>query len=120
DVIVRRTHAFSAAARDGFDHHGVADFFRNLERFLFALNDAVAAGRNRDAGISRGLTRDVFVAHRADGAGGRADEFDVAARADFREVRVLREKTIAGMNRIHIADFRRADDAVYFQIAARA
>ena len=32
---------------------------------------------------------------------------------------VLGQKTVAGMNRIHIRDFRRADDAVNAQIAFR-
>ena len=53
-------------------------------------------------------------------AGGRADELDLAALADFREVRVLGEKSVAGMNRIHVADLRRAHDAIDLQITLGA
>ena len=53
-------------------------------------------------------------------AGGRADEFDFAALADLREVRVLREETVAGMNPINIAHFCRAHDAIDLEITFRA
>ena len=64
--------------------------------------------------------RRILVPHRVHRARGRPDELDVAALADFREVRVLREKTVAGMDRIHVADFRGADDAVDLEVAFRA
>ena len=50
----------------------------------------------------------------------RTDEFDLAAFADFGEVRVLGQKSVAGMNRIDIAHLGRAHDAVDFQITFRA
>ena len=48
------------------------------------------------------------------------DELDVAAAADLGKVGVLGEKTIAGVNRLHIADFGGADHAVDFEIAIGA
>ena len=98
---------------------GIADFLRDLERFLFRLDDAVAPGRDRHAGFARAGARGIFVAHRVHRARRRPDELDIAALADFGEVRVLGEKSVAGMNRIDVADFGRAHDAIDFQIAFR-
>ncbi len=64
--------------------------------------------------------RGVLVAHGADGRRRRPDELDVAARADLGEMRVLGQKTVAGMNRIDIADLRRADDPIDLQITLAA
>src|SRR5205823_876066 len=50
----------------------------------------------------------------------RADELDVAALADFSEVRVLGQKSVTGMNSIDIAHFRRTHNAIDFQITFRA
>src|SRR5438132_11391178 len=46
----------------------------------------------------------------------RADEFDFAALADFSEMRVLGQETVAGMNSIDISHLGRAHDAIDFQI----
>src|SRR6266446_5812378 len=46
----------------------------------------------------------------------RADEFDFAALADFSEMRVLGEETVAGMNSVDISHLGRAHDAIDFQI----
>ena len=53
-------------------------------------------------------------------AGGRPDELDFAALADLREMRVLGEKSVAGMDRIDVADFGRAHDAIDLQITIGA
>src|SRR5205814_10159770 len=45
--------------------------------------------------------------------GNRVNDYpDVAALADLREMRVLREKTVTGMNGVYVGDFGRADDPV--------
>ena len=46
--------------------------------------------------------------HRVDG---RADEFDVARPADLGEMRVFREKTVAGVNRVGVGDLGGGDQA---------
>ena len=51
---------------------------------------------------------------------GRADELDFAAFADFGEVRVLGQESVAGMDRIHVAHFSRAHDAIDLQITIGA
>src|SRR5205085_7964358 len=117
--VVRRAHAAAAAARDRFDHHGKTDAPRHFQRFLFVLDDAVTAWRNRHAGFPRTSARRILVPHRVHRAGGWPDKLDLATLADFREVRVLGEKSIAGMDRIHVAHFGRAHDPIDFQIALR-
>ena len=99
---------------------GIADFLGDFERLLLVFDDAVAPGRDRNARFARVGARRILVAHRVHRARRRADEFDFAALAHFREVRVLREKTVAGMDRIDIADFGRAHDAVDLQVTFRA
>ena len=77
-------------------------------------------GRDRHTGFARRRARRILVAHRVHRAGRRPDELDIAALADFGEVRVLGQKSVAGMNRIDVADFGRADDAIDLQITFRA
>ena len=117
---MRRAHAASAAARDRFDHHRIADFLRDLERFLFVSTMPSLPGRDRHAGSCAPCARGILVAHRAHRAGRRPDELDVAALADFGEMRVLGQKSVAGMNRIDIAHFGGAHDAIDLQITFRA
>src|SRR5271156_580662 len=51
----------------------------------------------------------VFFAHQTDGVGGRADESDVRGFADFGEIGVFGEETVAGMDGVHVGDFGGAD-----------
>src|SRR5207247_10128031 len=50
----------------------------------------------------------------------RPDEMNITALTDFGEVRVLRQKSVTRMNRIDIAYFSGAHDAIDFQITFRA
>ena len=118
-VVMRRAHAATAATGNGFDHDRIADFFRDLDRFLFVLNDSVASRRHWHARFASAGARRIFVAHQIHRARGRPDEFNPATFADFGKVRVLGKKTVTGMNRIDVAHFRRAHDAIDFQITFR-
>ena len=120
DFVVRHAHAASTAAGDGFDHDGETDAFDDGAGFVFGGHDAVAAGRNRDAGLNGVGAGGGFVAHGADGGRLGADEFDVAALANLREVGVFREETVARMDGIDVGDLGRADDAVDLQVAIGA
>ena len=79
------------------------------EGVFFIFDDAFGAGRSFDARFFGEVAADCFVAQRIHRARAGADETDVAAFADFGEVGVLGKETVAGMNRIHIRHFRRAD-----------
>ena len=119
-VIMRGTHSAATAAGHRFYHHGITDFLRDLDRILVGRDDAVAAGGDRDARFARTSARGIFVAHRVHRARRRSDEFDAATFANFGEVRVLGKKTVTRMNRIDVANFGGAHDAIDFQITFRA
>ena len=120
DVIVCRAHAPPAAAGDGFDHDGVADPFGRGQGVLLVFNRSFRTWRSLDArpfgqGAAQGL---VFQGiHRT---GTRPNELDIAAFAHVGKVGVFRQKTVAGMDGVHIGNFRGADDAVDAQIAFAA
>ena len=59
----------------------------------------------------------VLVAQQLHRLGRRADEVDLAAAADLVEMGVLGQKAVAGMDRLDVADLRRADHPVDLQVA---
>ena len=101
---MRDAHPAPAAAGNGLDHDRVADLLGDGEGFLLALNHALGAGREGDAGLLGKGAGNLLVLQRVHGAGAGADEADVAALADVREVGVLREEAVAGMDGVHIGD----------------
>src|SRR5947208_2001852 len=119
-LIVRSAHSAAAAAAGRFNHHRVPELFCDSHRLILCLNDSIAAGGYRHAGFPRSRTSSVLVTHRLHRTRGGADELDVAAFADFHEMRILSEEPIAGMNRIYIADLRGAHDPIDFQITLKA
>ena len=113
-------HAAAAAAGGRLDDHRVADVLRELERLLFALDRAVAAGQNRHARLLHHAARARLVAHQADDLRVGADELDVARLADFREVGALGQEAVAGMDRVGAGDFGGADDRRHVEVAVGA
>ena len=116
-VVGRHAHAAAAAAGRGLDQHGKADFVGQPHRFFFVADQPIAARHDGHFGLAGHFAGRVFVAQLRHRFRRRADEVDVATAADFVEVRVLRQEAVAGMNRLHVADFGRADHAVDLQIA---
>jgi len=116
DVVVGDAHAATATAGGGFDDDGVADFFGDAEGDFFIVDRAVGAGDGGDFGLFRQVFAGDFIADGGHGADGGADEFDLAASADFGEVRVLGEEAVAGMDRLNVRDFGGGDDAGNVQI----
>ena len=116
NVVVGDAHAASAAAGDGFDHDRVADAFGDGQGVLLVFHHALGAGRGLHAGLLGEGAADGLVFQRVHGAGAGADEADVAAFANVGEMGVFRKKTVAGMDGVHVGDFRRADDAVNAQV----
>src|SRR4029453_15834525 len=88
-LIMRSAHAAAATAGSRLDHHRVPKFFRDLYRLVLCLDDSIAAGGYRYAGFARSGTSSVLVAHRLHRTRGRADELDIAAFANFHEMRIL-------------------------------
>ena len=107
----------AAAAARGLDDHGIADFRRNLARFLNRFDRAVGSGHERQAkGAGRFLGCDL-VAHRADVFGLGADPLDVVRLDDLGELGVFGQEAIAGMDRIGMADFGGRNDVRDVEIA---
>src|SRR5438034_8468087 len=105
-LIVRSAHPTATTAAGRLDHYRITQFLCYLHRLILCLHDSIASGCNRHAGFACSATSGVLVAHCLHRARGRAYELDVAAFADLYEMRILREKTVAGMNRVDVADLR--------------
>ncbi len=114
--VARHAHAAAAAACCRFDHHRIADFLRDFSRVLLRLHNSVASRRHRHTGFPRKRPSSVFVAHRLHCTRGGANEFNIAALANFSEMRVLREKSISRMNRIDVANLGCAHDPIDLQV----
>src|SRR5206468_3413669 len=69
------------------------------------------------AGFLGQSTANRLVCQRSHGARIRPDEPDIAALAHFREMRVLGQKAVARVDRVHIRHFRSRDDPVDTEIA---
>src|SRR6476469_8026494 len=119
-LIMRSAHYAAAAAVILLNHHRVSKLLCDFHRLILCLNYSIATGRYRYPGFACSRTSSVLVAHRLHRTRRRADELDVAAFADFHEMRVLSEESVAGMNRVNIADLGRAHDPIDFQITFKA
>ena len=91
-----------------------------LQRFFFALDRAVGARQQRQAGLLHGAARARLVAHQPDHFRIGSDEPDVARLADFGEIRRFGQEAVAGMDGVGAGDFRGADDGRHVQIAVAA
>src|SRR5882762_11130123 len=119
-LIMSSAHPTAAAAGGRLNHHRITKLLCDFHRLILCLNDSIATGRYRHAGFACSRPSSVLVAHRLHRTRGRADEFDLAAFADFHEMRVLSEESVTGMNRVNIADLGRAHDPIDFQITLTA
>src|SRR5690606_31785591 len=81
---------------------------------------ALASRHARDARFGRELARPALVAQHADRGDRRADERDLARLADLGEMGVLREEAVAGVDRVRVRDFCRADDLRDVEVALLA
>src|SRR5581483_1704759 len=83
---VNDAHAATATAAGCFDDDGITDLVRELNPFLFGLNRAFAARKNRDASLFHRIPGRNFFAHQPDHLRAWSDEFDVAGLANLSEV----------------------------------
>jgi hypothetical protein len=117
---MRSAHPAPAAAGSRLDHHRVASF---LAIFIASSSVSTIPSLPGVTGTPalRAAARAAFLSPidciaREEGP----DELDVAAFADFHEMRVLSEEPIPGMNRVNVADLGRAHDSINFQITLKA
>ncbi len=120
DVIVSGSHSFASAPRDGFDHDGIADLLCGFDRFLLGSYRAIASWGDGDAGFAGIFSSEGFISHSADRFGRGTDEADVAGLANFGEVGVFGEESVARVNGVNVSNFGGGDDSVDFQITLSA
>ena len=111
--------AASAAAGDGLDEHGIADLIGALLEELRRLVVAVIAGQDRDARARHHRLGAALQPHRPHRLRRRTDEGDALEPAIFREIGVLAEKAIAGMQALRPRPARRRHDRLPVEIARR-
>jgi len=116
-VAVAAADAAPAAAIGGLEHDGVADLVGQHARLFNIGEIAVAARHAWDTGGDHRVARLNLVAHLADDVRVRADESNTTARANFRQLGVLRKETIARMQRIAPRGDGQIDDVVRVEIA---
>jgi hypothetical protein len=94
--------------------------WRDLDGLVDVFDRALGAGKDRRArGLRHALARDL-VAQQRHRLRRRADERDLAIPTHFREVRVLGEEAVAGVDRIGAGDFGGGNDALDPQVAVGA
>ena len=114
---LHRPHAAPAAARGGLEQHRPTDGFRFAPQPFGRLVRSVVARYERHPGPGHEPLRLALRPHRPDRSRRGADEDDPARRARLREVRVLGEEAVAGMDGVGPAAFRRVEDRPDVQIA---
>ncbi len=113
---IHAAHALAAATGAGLDQHGVAHGIGLPLQVAGVVVLAVVARHQRHGGLlHQGLGRGL-AAHGGDGRCGRADEDEARGRARLREVFVLREKTVAGVDGLRAGGQGRVDDALPLQV----
>jgi len=120
DVIVSGSHSFAPSAGDRLNHYGIADLFCGFDRFLLGSYWAIASRGDGDAGFAGIFSSEGFISHSADRFGRGTDEADVAGLANFGEVGVFGEESVARVNGVHVSNFGGGDDSVDFQITLSA
>ena len=120
-VLAHNAHAAPAASGRRFQHHRITDCFRRVSSASSGLASTPSEpGRIGTPCSSITARARCFrpIVRITSGLG----PMNLMPRclADFREIGVLAQESVARMNRVHVRDFRRADDGGNIQIAARA
>ncbi len=111
-------HAASAAAEGRLDDERKTDFLRDLQRLGAVGHRLLRAGQRRDIDFLRQRARGGFVAHQVEKFRARADKDDARLRAGAGELGVLGQKTVAGMDEVHVLFLGQRDDAGDVEIGA--
>src|SRR5690606_10391681 len=109
-------HALAAPARRRLDEQWVADQPGGVCQ-VFVGQVQLGAGHDGHARPLDRLTGENLIAHRADGAGRRADERDALVDASLCELRALGQKAIAGVDGVRTGTFRHVQNFFNAQVA---
>jgi len=110
-------HPAPSAAGGCFDDDGVADVGGNLLRFLYGLDPFSRPGEDRNPRLDNRLAGGDLVPHQTHILRCGADKGNATLAADLSEFGVFGEKTVTGVYRLGVGDFRGADDRLDIEIA---
>ncbi len=110
-------HAFTAAARDGFQHDGKARLARKRQGRRRILQPFGRTGDYRHTAAHGHFACFGLRAHAPDRLRGWTDERETRPLASRREFRVLAQKSVAGMNRVGARNPRGIKDSLNGKIA---
>src|SRR3990167_5844079 len=119
-IVVADPHPLAASAGCGLDNHRIFDRLGYLDSLLFAFDDTLGPGGEGNADFAHSLAGCSLIPHGSDGLRGGPNKGDIARFADFGEMGILGEETVAGMNRINVGDLGRRDNGWDIQITFRA
>ena len=114
--IPRDLHADAASSGRRLHEDRIADPLRDWQAILDPRDDPLAAWRHRDAEGSDEFACGSFPSHRAHRGGRGTDEDDPGLLASLREGGVLREESVARMDRVRGGLDRGVDDLADVQV----
>lgn len=115
--LAHHPHTAPAAARDGLHDHRITDVGRQFSRLVHTLDGIAAAGQQRQTRIGHQGPRGRLIAEPGHDVRGSAHKNEALGLAHLREIRVLREESVSGMNRIRAGGPRRLDDRRNVEVA---
>ncbi len=111
-----QAHAFSAAARDGFEENGIAHGLRESLSFLWFFDGIVRARDDGNFGAASELATGSFRSEGFHGFGGRTDENEIGFFASAGEHWIFGEEAITGMNGVAVGAAGDVDEFVDAEI----
>ncbi len=114
------THSATAASGRRLDHYRIAYFCRDCFCGVLIRDDSGAARNDRKASRGHFRASAILFAHHANHFRSRADKSDVRSLAHLGKVCIFGEKTVSGMDGVHVGYFRGADHVGDVQIALAA
>ena len=109
-------HAPAAAARRCLEHDRKTDFFRFAQEEHLVLVVTVVTRDKGDAGLPHNGFGRAFGSHGLNCSGRRTDEGDPGVPAGFGKTGILREETVAWMDRLRAGAFSRGDQFLRGQV----
>ena len=109
-------HPAPPAAKRRLDDQRKSDLLRGFQRLVAINNGLLGAGQGGHANALTDIPSGCLVAHHVEQFGARPDEGDAGRFAGSRKFRILTQKTIAWMDRVHSLLLGQCDDARDVQI----
>jgi len=110
-------HSPAASSGARLDHHRVADLVRECDRLAQGADRPLTAGNDGYTRRGHRVARDGLMSHLLDRLGRRPDERNIARPAHLGELRVLRQESVSGVDRLGPRDLRGAYDVRGRQVA---